>query len=286
VKKKKNDIVWEDSNLMEPRELKEKVNEASKEQNYNRHQSFYTSQKKSKRKLTTLKPIIFASFSAVAIGGILGVLLLSMFTHFPSDPEQHSQTLGTSHAPQKDNNEDQKIGTKTFTLPQMHGHVLQVGMFAEESNAEEWFSIYDDADIPTYIWEESDEFYLFAGLLKTEDNAKQAAEKVTEKGFDVFTKVWETNEQDIELAEQEYEWLQSMVSQWETSLESLQDEDELQSDAWGDLLEQAPTEMPHISELVEQIEQIYEKEMAQAEGKEKQLILLSIWDHYARLPTD
>ena len=287
MKKKKSDIVWEDSNLMQPRELEEKVNEESQEQKYDNHQSFYTSQKKSKRKWTTFRPLIFASFSAVAIGGILGILLLSMFTHFPSDPE-HSQTPSTSDAPQKDNNADQhqQSKAKTFTLPQMHGHVLQVGVFTEKSNAEEWFSIYDDENIPTYIWEESNEFYLFAGLLKTENNAKQAAEKVTEAGFDVFTKVWETNGQDIELTEQEYKWLQSMVTQWEMSLESLQDEDDLQSDAWGNLLEQTPTEMPHISEFVEQIEQIYEKKMPQAEGKEKQLILISIWDHYARLSTD
>lgn len=282
VEQKKADIVWNDRNLTEAKDAKPTLRELEDNQNRAKNHSFHL---KSERKRSTIKPIIFAGFSALTIGAILGILLLSMFTHLPNKHEP-IQTAISGNASGNTNNAQSSIQKDVYTLPDLQAHVLQGGMFGEESNVKEWHKIYEDADIPTYIWQESDNYYLFFGLFATKDVAKKAVIKNKEAGFDIFVKVWETGGQDVELTAQEHEWLLSMVTQWEASLKSLTNKGDFQLSVWKNLLAKTPPDMPHIHELVEHIEHLHSEKMTGANNREKQMVLLSIWYQYKSVSVD
>lgn len=267
--------MWKDSNLTENSNNSQQDSKTT----VPNKTSFHVRPDDKKAKFTTLKPIIIATFSAITIGVILGVLLLSMFTRLPND---NSNLHVTSPKNEKDNENSntKKNEFNTYELPEINAHVLQVGLFSEKKNAEEWFAIYEKAHIPTFIWEKDNNFYLFAGALMTSDMAKQEALNIKEQGFDVFTKLWETEVQEVELTESEYTWVQAMIELWNKSLTT---DSEQFLEVWGQLLADKPSEMPHISTLIEKITELHNNEMPEADKKKRQIILMEIWKHYEEL---
>ncbi|MBP1968803.1 stage II sporulation protein B [Virgibacillus natechei] len=243
-------------------------------------------QKKSfnkKIKLKPFKPVMLAISSAVVIGSILGIIMLRMFVGIESDIAQGNNNLPVAGVDNEDNGNNTEAGLSTFSNGSIDAYVLQGGVFSEMENADEWVENYDQAGLHSLIWEVNDQYFLLVGLANTDDQAKQFANDITaEEGFEVFGKEWNTAEREVELIEEEAEWLQAFEENWHEALGSLENEEIFIVDEWEGLVENYPEETDRLASLNESISSFLD-EMEQAEGSKAQNILLNMWYQYDRV---
>lgn len=224
-------------------------------------------------KKSRVGPFLTATFTAVLIGLFLGLLMLNMFTN----KEKHASTNDHQQAA-SDADDIDKAETKPTTLKQMKAYVLQLGVFSEKENANDWSETYQQEGVTSVHFHRDNQYFLFSGMADTEERAKEFAAILLKDGIEVYVKEWITNEIDAELTGTESEWLASFQEQWEKSLMELSKEDGVLLDGWNKLIEEYPLKSEGITQLVEAIELLSENE-----GKsifELQNHLLNIWKVY------
>lgn len=228
--------------------------------------------KENKGKFSYFKPIIIAILSALAIGTLLGIIMLRMFVGIDSDlSAQGSNLLSVV------NNDEKNDRSKTMTLSDepMEAYVLQAGVFSEKENANTWAMTYGEAGLPTMIWEKENQHFLLLGLANTEEQAKVVAEGLKADSFDVYVKKWRTEAEKVKLSETEQEWFQSFRDQWNNALTSLSSQEALSPAEWDNVITNYPKESERASSLFEGISNI-----EQVDGMEAQIVLLNLWNDY------
>lgn len=240
-------------------------------------------EKKGRNIFYGLRPFFTAVFSALLIGSLLGFLMINMFTNLDKNTNQNDDLVAAHTDPDHDDNavkEDKTEQLDAIELEAISAYVLQVGVFSERKNADEWITTFEQAGFPTTIWEKDDLLYLLAGVTVTEEQANALVSDFSDLQFDVYIKEWKTNEVDVELTEEEMNWLQSFHAKWNNALESLNKQEGILMEDWDRLLENAPDAPESINKLVDRIKK--EKDTKKGEW-EAHIMLLNIWQEYEKL---
>lgn len=233
------------------------------------------------KKKTSVGPFITATFTAILIGLFLGLMMLNMFTN---KDDQVSTKETPASAAQMDTDErndpDQSdaVELKPTTLKQIHAHVLQLGVFSEQENANDWSETYQQLGFPSIHFQRDDQYYLFAGMAETKERAKEFATTLLENDIEVYVKEWTTSEIEVELTEEESEWLKLFQEEWEQTLQSLEKQEEISLNDWKNLTENESLNSERLTQLVQAIQFISENEVENS--FELQNYLLNIWKVY------
>ncbi|UJL44971.1 SPOR domain-containing protein [Virgibacillus sp. NKC19-16] len=236
---------------------------------------------KKQNKWKPFKPIILTTISAIAIGSILGVIMLRMFVGIDSDlAENNNLPAATIDNSEEENNNAENTAP---AIEQMNAYVLQGGVFSDQANAEEWVSRYEQAGLSSFIWEREEQYFLLVGLAKTEGLAEQLANQLKEYQFDIYVKEWNTERGGAEFTDNEHDWLQSFHKNWQDTLNALENDEGFTADNWEALIENHPEDSENLAGLIESLLNYQESIQAQAEGFEAQQILLHLWQQYSNV---
>lgn len=168
---------------------------------------FHQPKKKKSRNIPAFLMILFTILAACMIGLLFGYGVLQMFIFIDNDTTASvpvsdiSQPVATSE-------------TNAFTMSELSGYILQAGVFSERENAMEWQENVLPSNIPSIIWEQDAQFYLFTGVFETEDIAKLKATEFGGAELELYTKQWATSQADIELTNAEASWLEEFQAIW------------------------------------------------------------------------
>lgn len=171
-------------------------------------------------------PVLLTVLCASAIGVFFGMTILKLFVSMDDEPiaeGNHTDETVTASAASGSTEK------KHYDIPQLSGYVLQAGVFMEKENAEEWLNYYETNQLPVIIWEQDTQYYLFTGIYPTEEAAKNQAGELKASGYDVFAKSWSTTSGEIELGEEEAEWLNKFAEEWPVSLSAKKPESLIES---------------------------------------------------------
>lgn len=232
------------------------------------------------KKINILKPMMIAIFSAILVGSILGFFMLNMFTNLGEDIESHSQEPTNVHANPVDK-ADHTVSAAT--LEGMRAFVLQGGVFSKAENADEWALKFQQATIPTVVFEKDQQHYLFVGIASTENEAKKLAKTVTDQQFEVYVKEWKSEDVELELTAEEQHWLESFQKQWKDTLQLIHTGEEVSLEGWDDLVNSHPLESERVLQLVDNIHTFYDKDSDEHSHFEWQAMLLSTWKIYENM---
>lgn len=221
-------------------------------------------------------PFLTASFTAILIGLFLGLIMLNMFAKKDDYVSTNDQQ---SAAVQKDEDVKEQAEQKlTTSLKQINAYVVQLGVFSEQKNANTWSETYEQVGFPSTSFQKDNQYYLFTGMAKTEQKAKEFAEILLKEDIEVYVKEWITSEVEVELTEEEDEWLKLFHQQWEETLQLLEGKEKVPMNGWIELTKNYPLYSEPIIQLVEAIQLIPKNEMES--NFELQNHLLKIWKVY------
>ena len=221
-----------------------------------------------------LKPVMLAVIAALIIGSLFGVIMLRMFVTMDGSPElgnNPNPAAVTADETAEENNDDTSVqDANTVEFEPVTANVLQGGIFSENENASAWALHFEELDIPVMIWNRDDQYYLFAGVKSTDEEASQAAEELETEELEIYSKEWSTPPLEISLNATEEEWLKSYLSWWNNALSSSEDT--------TTQLDQLKKSIPDGNE---RLKPLYDEIMNVNEINEK--ILLELWHVYESL---
>lgn len=231
-------------------------------------------------KIKTFKPIMIAIFSALLIGSVLGFMMLNLLTQLNDDSDhlepEVSKTAVSNEQKLSNSEEIQK-----FTLKSMSGQVIQVGVFSKTENANEWIETYKQAGFPTTLWERDGQYFLFAGIAETKEDANKLRTNITSNDFDAFIKEWQTKEYEIELLPVDYEWLTAFQELWHETLHSVSVQEGINTNNWHNLIEQADKKSEKVINLSEEIQSLINHDFKEDTLLE-QKVLLEVWQKFEK----
>lgn len=227
------------------------------------------------KKEVAIGPFLTATFTAILIGLILGLMMLNTFT---KKDDYVSTSNDQPVAVPKDEDVIDKTESKRMTLKEMNAYVIQLGVFSEQANADDWSETYEQLGFPSTHFQRDNQYYLFTGMAETEKKAKEIAEILLQEDIEVYVKEWTTSEIEIELTEEVDEWLVLFHNQWEETLQLLEKEEKILLRGWTELIESQPLNSEEIRQLVEAIQLLPENEVEN--NFELQNHLLNIWKVY------
>src|SRR5690625_3948493 len=226
-------------------------------------------------------PFLFQSFIAILIGLFLGFMMLNMFAKKDNiTNDRDPQTLAASK--DEDVNE-QSENKKITTLKQVKAFVIQLGVFSEQKNADTWAKTYEQAGVPSTIFQRDNQYYLFTGVANSEERAKEFAEKLSKQDIEVYVKEWVTNEKEIELTDEENKWIQLFQEQWLATLSSLSKQEGILLNDWKKLIENYPQHSDNITLLVEEIRPMFDHEAETKNDFSLHNDLLNMWKIYEKI---
>src|SRR5699024_1243566 len=110
----------------------------------------------------SIGPFLAATFIAIFIGVFLGLMMLNMFAEKEDVANDHDQqSLAISKDEDVKENTDRKV---TTTLKQMSAFVIQLCVFSELENADEWSKTYEQAGFPSTTFQRDNQYFLFTGV--------------------------------------------------------------------------------------------------------------------------
>ncbi len=225
-------------------------------------------------------PYLAAALTAILIGLFFGVMMLNMFTQKEGQVSTNDHHSAAIH----DNTDDvDKPEDKLMTLQQMNAYVLQLGVFSEIDNVNAWSEIYQQQGFPTTHFFRDHQYFLFIGIAETKEKAKEFAATLMENDIEVYVKEWTTNKVEIELTEEESNWVQLFQEQWQATLSSLSKQEGILLNDWKELIEIYPQNSDKITLLVEEIQPIFENEVEKKNDFTLQNDLLNIWKIYEEI---
>jgi len=226
-------------------------------------------------------PFLAATFIAICIGLFLGFMMLNMFAQKEDVANGNDQqTLATSKDAETNERSENK---KTTTLKLMKAFVIQLGVFSEQKNADTWAKTYEQAGVPSTIFQRDNQYYLFTGVANSEERAKEFAEKLSKQDIEVYVKEWVTNEKEIELTDEENKWIQLFQEQWLATLSSLSKQEGILLNDWKKLIENYPQHSDNITLLVEEIRPMFDHEAETKNDFSLHNDLLNMWKIYEKI---
>ncbi|WP_058307243.1 SPOR domain-containing protein [Gracilibacillus massiliensis] len=231
---------------------------------------------------TRYKSLILSALTAILIGSFLGFLMLKIFVDM--DPEEvafdsnstNNQAVTASSEGEDEESKPANSDTESYQGRAFNFFVTQAGVFSTEGGAEELVQELSADGIKGMVWHRDGSFHVFVGLHSTHEGSKQFASTnfSTENEF-YAGKEWQTNSNEINVSEQEIEWLQTIEIKIE---EQLSNTTELVEE--GKWLDAIPEELTDSSKaMVNDIEVLKDLEDEQA----IQVQLLSILSKYENL---
>lgn len=226
-------------------------------------------------------PFLAATFIAIFIGLFLGFMMLNMFAKKDNiTNDRDPQTLAAS----KDEDVNEQSENKNITtLKQVKAFVIQLGVFSEQKNADTWAKTYEQAGVPSTIFQRDNQYFLFTGVANSEEKAKEFAADLSKQEIEVYVKEWITNQKEIELTDEESKWIQSFQKQWQATLSSLSKQEGILLNDWKVLIENDPQNSEKITLLVEEIQPIFDDEVETEDVYSLHNKLLNIWKNYEEI---
>lgn len=229
------------------------------------------------KKRSSKKQFIVAIGSSICIGIIFGIIILHMIKQ-EAQQEALLSHIDNGDAITDDSN-DVKSGTE---LEPISMYVIQGGVFSEESNAKEWEDKLKNIQFPAMSWERDGQYYLFAGVSLSKETQKKWIDEMETAGVDVFGKEWQVPSTNIHLNEKDIKWVQSFLTLWTQSLQSIENQEGLLEESWKKLIEEANIETDQINALTEIIQQkILTDEMNN--NLQEQIALLHLINYYEEI---
>jgi stage II sporulation protein B len=222
-----------------------------------------------------LKPVMLAVISALIIGSLFGVIMLRMFVTMDSSPEMGGNTnpaaIGTEDAEKENTENISDQNAQIVEFEPITAYVLQAGIFTEIENAEDWAANYEAANIPTMVWQRDDQYFLFAGVANSAEEAAPAGEELGTEELEIYSKEWSTPLIEIALTANEEEWLNSYLTFWHQALSSAAEDINNQLEQ---LIESFPDDADQLSPLYDKLTEINEI---------NDTVLLELWHIYETL---
>src|SRR5699024_11682113 len=89
---------------------------------------------------------------------------------------------------------------------------------AEDGIRDRNVTVVQTCALPILRWKRDQQFFLFAGIASTNEQAEQMTKTFVDRGLDVYVKEWSIPEIDLQVTEQEYDWLRAFQNQWEKTV--------------------------------------------------------------------
>ncbi|WP_156291201.1 SPOR domain-containing protein [Oceanobacillus salinisoli] len=238
---------------------------------------------KKSSKFTMFKPILIAISSAIAIGLVLSVIMFQVLIDVEDGLANQTVTgMQATNGNQLDEEEvtnqtasDGAVESSSYTLEPLQAFVLQAGVFSEKENAEVWADNFSNIGLPSLIWQRGEQYFLLIGLADSKEQAGNIVNDLDTGEYDLFVKEWSTTQGEVDLTEQEQNWLVSFQQTWQ---ENISKTDNLSKDNWGDLPTNKISESEKLSAFVNSIEN-----METLNGIEAQQHLLQLMYEYELL---
>lgn len=245
-----------------------------------------------KSKFRSIKPFLLATLSAVLIGSFLGFFMLNMFVDINDDISRQggSSPLAASSDEEEDNTSDDDNGgsyngdddMSPVTIESRNAFILQAGKFSEKENADEMVSAFQQEGFPAMVWEKDEYFFVLSGITNSKEQGLTLANAFAEKDLEVYVNEWGTESGEIELSNQEREWIQAYELQWKDALTSVNDGNKLSQDAWSNVVDEIPENSEHITEFADFLKEQHQQ-MGSDDKWKDQVVLLRLWEQFNQL---
>lgn len=225
---------------------------------------------------------IIAVFSALAIGTIIGFIMLSLLSNIGQsykNPEENVVSIQKQGENEKDRN-DKAEETETKTIEKMNHYVIQAGVFQKNDSLPALQQQYEKEGFPVQIWEREGKYYAFAGVFQTEELARLFAEEMKQKDLDVFVKDWQTDDFQVEGTKAFLDWIEAFHELLNQSIEQLEQDGKFDRHEWEKLYNQHVFDDEWSSSLKDIIAD-YVKHAYQ-DDTNSHLFLLNIWKNFAK----
>lgn len=225
-----------------------------------------------------IKRLVVTIGVAAAIGLLLGLIMLNVFTQIDKNGEKYSLSASKIEESKKKNNKEVATGHELTTL---HAYVIQAGVFTEQDNINEWESFYKEAGFLPVIWKRDEMYYLFVSLASSENAAKEIAENMGKQGFDVYVKEWQTASREVAIGEDDLRWLEKFHTLWQTSVKDGDNKSEQLLNDWHNLIQVKNIQADSIVKFEQEIAHLISQ--FEKGDRDFQSVLLAIWNEYDQL---
>lgn len=176
---------------------------------------------KKKSSFRMYKPAIIAICSAIIIGCVLSVIMFQVFVNVEAGlNEQSVQSIPALATDKNQDNDAVKTGeANIYSFDQIHGFILQTGVFSEQENADTWANHFEG--IPMITWQRDNQYFLLSGIAPSQEAAEQLVGTLNMQDEDYFIKEWTVAPLEIELTEEEYNWLQTFHKALVTAIQKV-----------------------------------------------------------------
>lgn len=224
------------------------------------------------------KPIILALISAIVIGSVLGLFMLSMFVDIDKGVTQNGNNIPAVISGKEDIKNDDKTASDSaasaVTIDAIKAFVLQAGKFGERANAEEVAATFNQAGFSAMVWAKDNYYFVFAGITESRETAGQLTSEFSE--LEIYEKAWSTDSIKLQLTVDEKKWLQSYNNQWRESLKAVSNKESMSKKDWKKVIDTIPEDSDRLSSFTDFLKKEYEN-IGQADQWQDQHILLSLW---------
>ncbi|SFA68905.1 Sporulation related domain-containing protein [Lentibacillus halodurans] len=248
-----------------------------------------------KSRFRAFKPFLIAALSAIVIGSVLGFFMLNMFVDINDDIGRQGDAPPLAAAGDEDGDEGSSNSDKgdnagsgsddaasSAAIDAVNVFVLQAGKFGEQANADEMAATFQESGYPAMVWEKGEFFFVLSGITDSKQQAAQLANELSDENLEVYVKEWGTESGEMDLPDEEKEWLQTYEQQWNDALDSVNDGNQLSQDAWADVIDEIPENTERITEFADFLREQHQQ-MGQADKWQDQVILLSLWEQFNQL---
>jgi stage II sporulation protein B len=201
---------------------------------------------KKKSSFSMFRPIIIAIISALAIGSIMGFVMLKIIVNFDNGLNTTPAIVLPANSGEDENDGNSASAESTlYTLGTMTAFVLQGGVYSESANAESETTKFTDLDFKPVIWERDNQFYLLVNVANSKATLQEEALSLANNNIEVYVKEWQISEADVELTKEEYNWITTFQEKWNTSLQ----QSTFEIDAWEKFIQDVPGQSKHLASL-------------------------------------
>ncbi|MCR6095660.1 SPOR domain-containing protein [Salipaludibacillus agaradhaerens] len=171
--------------------------------------------------LSLLKNAVFlAVSSAVVIGGVFGMLLLSMLS---ANGTSSGADSGSETAPPITSITEEEAIKQATELSSLHVYVVQAGAFSTIDKAKDRQRELSEKDIPSMMVEEKSNHYLFIGAAENKERAKSLAKHYESIGVETYVKPFNIESRDLQMSEETAQFF-SLGATWIGQLAEITEE--------------------------------------------------------------
>ncbi|MBM7541785.1 SPOR domain-containing protein [Amphibacillus cookii] len=228
------------------------------------------SSKKPIIKKTFWVKFIVTAFAAITIGMGFGMTFIYIFTGEKEEPAANQEPTHSF-----EDQENQSASTADLkVLDGLSAYVIQAGAFAMQEQAEQFQIDLSNRDYSAVVWQTDNDYRVFVGVYQSESEAKQAAERLD---IDTYIREWQTDQYDMAVTDDEYQWLTSFSELWQQSLSGITEQVEQNWQQWLTVDHHAE------SEQVLQFHQQVEELLQEINSSQSTTLLIELWFIYDQL---